>query len=84
VAGAPLTPSVRPVAKTTPIPKQRLKKPTMKPPVVKKDSLAAINAAAAAALVAGGGHTREVSAEMLERYISLFLFGELNLFAEMR
>jgi hypothetical protein len=79
-----LTPSVRPVAKTTPIPKQRLKKPSMKPPAVKKGSLVAINAAAAAALVAGGEHTREVFTEIPERYISLFLPGELDLFAEMR
>jgi hypothetical protein len=78
VAGAPLTPPVRPVAKTMPIPKQRTKKPTMKPPAVKKGSLAAINAATLAALVAGGTHTREVFAEMPERSISLFLSGELD------
>jgi hypothetical protein len=50
----------------------------MKPPAVKKGSLAAINAAAAAAPVAGGEHAREVFAEMPERYISLFLSCELD------
>jgi hypothetical protein len=73
---------VRPVAKTTPIPKQRPKKLATKPPMVrkpsgKKGSLAATNAAAAAAPVDGGEHACEVFAEMPERYISLFLSGEL-------
>jgi hypothetical protein len=83
VAGAPLTPPVWPFAKTMPIPKQRMKKPVTKPPTVKKPavtngSLTAINVATLAALVAGGTHTREVFAKMPERYISLFLSGELD------
>jgi septal ring-binding cell division protein DamX len=86
VAGAPSTLPVHPVAKTPPISKQSPKKPAAKPPVVKrapakKASLAAINAAAAAAPVAGSGHTREVFNEMPERCVSIFLSGEVSLFA---
>jgi hypothetical protein len=82
-ADAPSTPSVHPVAKTPPIPKQRPKKPATKPQVVKrapvkKASLAAINAVAAAAPVAGSGHTREVFNEMPERCVSIFFSVKLD------
>jgi hypothetical protein len=76
VTGAPSTTSVRPTAKTPPIPKKRAMKPMAKVPAVKtpmkKGSLAAINAAASAAPAAGGEHTREVFVEMPERYTFSF------------